>query len=1233
MRSTKETVPTFFESGLRSCFLQICVLMLTLGAMLLPSTRAFAQADQGAITGTVLDPQERVVASAQITITEVDTGFTASIKTNHSGYYEVSPLKIGHYSVTCSAPGFKTETESGLMLNVNDRLGVNFHLTVGQTTEQVTVQASDIPLLQTEDSSTGLVASESVINDTPLNQRNYVFIAQLAAGVAQTPPGYGRGQGNGDFDANGVGPYQNNFILDGVDNNTSSIDFLNNASYVIKPPPDALAEFKVQTSNYSAELGHGGGAVINASIKSGTNAFHGDAWEYFRNDDLDANNAFAVSKAEYRQNQFGATVGGPVMKNHLFFFGDFEENRIIIGNTTTASIPTLRMRTGDFSELLNPALTGQSAPITIYNPGSVNTPVNCGGSSPNVFCANQISNVALHIFNMMPTPNGPQAADTYNNYVTNVNQESDTAQWDARMDWNVNARDQAFARFSYSNNPTYTKDPYGSILDGGGYGTDGASRLKAEDLALSETHVFSPTLSNELRFSFMYNDFNYGIENENVDIAPTIGLGGIPFSPGQGGMPWITIAHYQGGSGQKGGVGGGQGGGDIGPDIGAGCCSPVYERENNGELRDNLTKISGKHALKIGFQFEKVRSEYFANAFPRGWEIYTGLYTSQPGNSNSGDAEADFLADEQELNVLSTAADTEQYRWYSSGYLQDDWKVTQKLTVNLGLRYDHFMPFEEKHDRQANFIPTSSGLPLGLTYNSTTGNWGGGSSTSSAVYSVPQGSPANLSNPVFQGLLAANNVSLNLGGSRTLSTYQELNFAPRVGFAYQVLPKTVVRGAYGIFFGGLENAFGTNLGQNYPWVNQPITRGSHYTTTTTPCSPGNPNATTPPLFNPYCDGDGVTLENGFATQIANGLQNLPVQAGMGLSAFPAALRTPYAEMYNLSVQEAIRPDLTATVGYVGTQSRHLQETNWNINSAWAMSATGTNNTPFDPFPGFGSITEVAYIGSGGYNSLQAALEKRYSQGLYLTATYTYSHSIDDVLGDLYPQNSNLIPLALERGNSDFDQRHRLSLNGNYKLPVGVGRQFLNHKGIAEEIVGGWSLGVMFAAQTGQPVNVTPSNDWYSTSVYGRAVKTGNPFKGGNQATNSGNTSCPATVKNKANWYNPCAFSNPPLDPSTIAPGTLLTTTAEVLPYTAHGRNQVMGPGYNNLNTSVFKRFSTFDGQYAEFRADIFDTFNTVTLGQPGGGINPGGAQITGARSLGANNPTRRFVQLALKYVF
>jgi hypothetical protein len=1156
----------------------------------LPSTPAFAQADQGAITGTVLDPQGMAVVNADITVTAVDTGFMTSIKTSSSGYYAVSPLKIGHYSVTCAAPGFKTETRSGLMLNVNDRLGVNFNLTIGQATEKVTVSASDAPLLQTEDSSTGQIVSEKVINDTPLNQRNYVFVAQLAAGVAQTPPAYGRSQVNGDFDANGVGPYQNDFILDGVDNNTSAIDFLNNASYVIKPPPDALAEFKVQTSNYSAELGHGGGAVINASIKSGTNAIHGNLWEYVRNDVLNAMNYKALTMPKYRQNQFGATIGGPFLKNHLFFFGDFEANRIVIGSTLTATVPTTLMKygngtttgPGDFSELLNTSLTGSAQPTTLYQPGSGGaTLLTCNGVQ-NAFCPGQTSTVAKNLLQMFPTPNGPNASKTYNNYVTNVNTTNNTAQWDGRVDWNVSAHDQAFARYSYSNNPFVAKSPLGPILDGGGYGSDGSNRLLSENLAISETHVFSPHLANEIRFSFTYGHFYYGVENSNSNIAPTLGLGGVPYAPGQGGIPSFSIS-------------------GISPAPGGPCCAPVNERENNAELRDNLTKIVGNHAFKVGFQFEKIRSEYNASTFARGYYTYNGTFTGKPGTSFTGYGVADFLADQQYQDRLSTLVDTLQFRWYGSGYLQDDWKVNPRLTLNLGLRYDHFMPFEEKHDRQANFIATTSGLN------------GSNLGTGTGQYIVPMGSPVNLSNPAFVAEAAGNNITIVTNGSRTLSSYQELNFAPRVGFAYAVMPKTVMRGAYGIFFGGVENAFGTNLGINYPWSTQAYLY--------------SPSC----IVNQHCATNGITLETGVASYIVNGALNLPL-VSLGLAAYPAAIKTPYVQSYNLSVQEAFRHDLTATVAYVGTQSRHLQQTNWNINSPWAAAPAGTLMTPYEPFSNFGAITQVAYIGAGQYNSLQATLDKRFSQGLYFTATYTYSHSIDDVLGDLGALNANLIPIGYQKGNSDFDQRHRLSLNGNYQLPVGEGRQFLNHKGIADEIVGGWSLGVMFAVQTGQPFNITP-NTVAPAGVSARAHLTGNPYKAGGSpnATNPGIV-CPTTVRNATHWYNPCAFSNP-LPSSNLAPGQLLTSTAAVLPYTNYGKNQLSGPGFNNLNTSLFKRFTTFEGQYVEFRADIFDTFNTVALGQPSGGVNTASGLISGARVLGANNPSRRFVQLALKYTF
>ncbi len=332
----------------------VLVLMMTMG---LGST-CLAQVDQGAITGVVQDSSRAVVPNAAITVTNTDTGLDFQAKTNASGIYVVSPLKIGNYTVTATADGFQTTTHENLHVDAQARLEVNLTLQPGAVSQTVTVSDAP-PLLETQTGAVGQVISTETINNTPLNGRNWVYIAQLTAGVAP-PFGNTRGSGSGDFVANGQRAEQNNFILDGVDNNTNLVDFLNGSSYVMRPPPDALSEFSLQTSNFSAEFGHSAGGVMNASIKSGTNQIHGDVWEYLRNTNLDAINWNAGPNAvtpPYHQNQFGATLGFPIWKNKLFYFGDIEANRISISNPTPINVPTALMKQGNFSELLNGRLT------------------------------------------------------------------------------------------------------------------------------------------------------------------------------------------------------------------------------------------------------------------------------------------------------------------------------------------------------------------------------------------------------------------------------------------------------------------------------------------------------------------------------------------------------------------------------------------------------------------------------------------------------------------------------------------------------------------------------------------------------------------------------------------------------------------------------------------------------------------------------------------------------------
>ena len=417
---------------------------------LLMSVYSSAQTDQGAITGVVQDSSGAVIPNAQVTATNIDTGLALETKSNNSGVFVFSPLKIGRYTVSASSTGFQTVSHENLHLDIQERLNLSFKLPTGAVTETVKVD-SEAPVLQTQDAAVGQVISTKEINDTPLNGRNWVYIAQLTSGVAP-PFGNTRGSGSGDFVANGQRAEQNNFILDGVDNNTNLVDFLNGASYIMRPPPDALSEFSLQTSNFSAEFGHSAGAVLQANIKSGTNQIHGDVWEYLRNTNLDAipwNAGPGAVVPPYHQNQFGATLGLPIWKNKLFYFGDMEVNRISISNPTLINVPSALERQGNFSELLNGDLSGVGAPTLLYQPNSADPtkPLVCNGQQ-NVFCASQINSVAQGILNLYPAPNTGNG-NLFNNYRVNVGNTDDTIQWDQRLDWNVNAKDQSYVRYSY----------------------------------------------------------------------------------------------------------------------------------------------------------------------------------------------------------------------------------------------------------------------------------------------------------------------------------------------------------------------------------------------------------------------------------------------------------------------------------------------------------------------------------------------------------------------------------------------------------------------------------------------------------------------------------------------------------------------------------------------------------------------------------------------------------------
>jgi outer membrane receptor protein involved in Fe transport len=1162
---------------------------------LVPALAAWGQVDQGTITGLVEDASHALIPGAKVTVTDTNTGLELQRNTNASGNFTFSPLKIGDYKVSATAPGFETSQEN-VHLDIQQRLNLVFTLKLGKVTQSVTV-SSAAPLEQTQSASVGQVISAQTINNTPLNGRNWVYIAQLTAGVAP-PFGNTRGSGSGDFVANGQNAEQNNFILDGVDNNTNLIDFLNGSSYVIRPPPDALAEFKLQTSNFSAQFGHSAGAVVNASVKSGTNHIHGDFWEYFRNTNLDATNWNATTKGPYHQNQFGGTLGFPIMKNHLFYFGDMEADRISIANPSIINVPTALMRKGDFSELLNPALTGQNEPVQLYQPNSGGTTkLSCNGAN-NVFCPGQIDTVAQKILNLYPSPNAGVPGQTYNNYNTNLGTADDTIQWDQRVDWNVSQRDQAYARYSYSHEIRSNGLPLGPILDGSGFGGETDTNL-AENFMLSETHTFGPTLTNEFRFGYNWISSIYHQPNANNNsLSATLGLGGVPnLGPGLGGIP---LGYFNDGSIHQWGSVGTQ-----------------DEAQNVYQILDNVSKNIGNHSLVAGVSFQSLRVFDRYAAAPLGQYFYSNTFTGSPGVSYTGYGAADFLANQMGSADIYTTPAFHDSEWYDAAYLQDDWKVTRKLTLDLGVRYDHYEPYKERNNNQAN-ITQAANLGIG---------------TGSAVYELPsQSSNQNLGAP-FLSTLAQDNITLKYVSNPRLASGQNMNFAPRIGLAYLASPKTVVRAGYGIFYGGLQNEGNTNLGTNFPWSNSAYLYPPS-------CVSGN---------CPSLASQGITLENGLVAKTGVGLQNFV--SNPGLHGVDGNIKTPYTIGYNLAVEQLLSNNLAATLTYVGNVARHIP-LYYDPNTIRGLYAPGTNTQQYQPFPDFGGMGIIHYGGMSDFNSLQAKLEKRMSMGLNFLTTYTWGHNLTDdsdagglstAVGD---RNMALIPWSQEYTNSPYDVRQRFTFNGSYQLPFGRGRAFLNNSRWQDEVIGGWSSSLTFAAQTGTPFSVSPD---ISTAAGGgaRAIETHDPFAAGGTADtiNNPGVTCAISVRTRAHWYNPCAFANPipgdaiaPVGTPAGTPGyqffAPVTDEASAIALLGGRSNTIYGPGYYRVDMSLFKSFSTFREQKLQLRVDAFNLLNHPTLSNPGNSSDgSSGGQIYGPKFFQSNTPDARFFQVSGKYSF
>jgi carboxypeptidase family protein/TonB-dependent receptor-like protein len=1178
-----------------------------------------AQVDAGAILGTVTDASGSAIHGATVTLTNEGTSATISTATGNDGVYKFTPVRIGNYKITVTFQGFETSTRPHVSVNVGENVVADFTLKPGNVTTTVEVTAA-APVLQSQDASVGQVIDSRSVNDLPLNGRNFTFLAQLAAGV-NTPQADTRGNAaSGAFSANGLRPAQNNYLLDGIDNNSDTVDFLNGTNYVVLPPVDAVEEFKVQTSDFSAEFGRSGAAVLNATIKSGTNEFHGDVWEFFRNDKLDAadffENEHQVPKGELRQNQFGFTAGGPVYipkifngKNKVFIFGDYQALRRVQGTILSGSVPSIAERNSGYTNfqdliaaqsgtvtdalgrtmpvgtILDPATTRQISPgVYVRDPfgtcanepaGFTYTVATCG---LNMIPAGRLDQNAIALLNLYPLPTTNAVGSLFSNFANSPKLFEHANSFDTRMDINFNEKNQLFYRFSLVDDPQFIPGIFGGTADGGGF-QQGTQTAIAEQSALGYTHTFSPTLINEVRAGLNYlHTSRYSPDaNDLTNIPGEFGIQGVPQVPLNGGLPAFGINGLS--------------------TLGSNAFLPSDEVTSTFQLTDSVTKIYGKHTFKMGFEWQHVKFSTLQPPWSRGEYDYNGDYTEVPTVDSGNTGRADFLLTPIASTVaggvdfvggsssidLSNISLTDNGKNYYGGYFNDDWKVSRKLTVNLGVRYDFFGLVFEHHGNQANFIPAG-------------GPFGGPAYLLPASTSCSPGVDLSSS---FLNLLATDGIaceSTNAEG-KGLGTSQNNNFAPRVGFAYQVNPKLVVRGGFGIFYNGFENrGFSPNLGENYPFqFNFQYSSPNDVT----PISAGTPFAScaaTAPV------GGTAIFEAGFS---CNSLTPLQVNAsGLALRGIQFNYQTPYSMGGNLTVQYQLTPSLSVQAGYVTSLARHL-ESFPGSNEPTSIAAESTPESTLVPFPDFGfGSSYAATAGMSAYHSLQTKVEKRFANGLNFLFTYTYSKTMTDA-GDLLNGGSVAgfrapdvpgLGMAFDYGLADFDIRNVFHFSGGYELPFGKGKRFASDaSGAMDKLVGGWSINWSSTFQGGQPISIgCPSGT--ASSLGCGALYTGQPLDLG--------------LHNDANgllsWFgNPAAFTQPCVlgaggvpEPNTPTGCVPLTGSAAL-----GGITQVPGPGFHRLDFSAFKQIPLSERFRMEFRAEIFNIFNHPNFNAPNFGGN------------------------------
>jgi len=1260
---------------MKRLFERICLVAALVCLSLICAVGARAQ-NTADVVGTVTDASGGVLPGATVTITNTETNVSQTTQTTSGGDYVFALLQVGSYVVKVEEKGFKTYSASSIALSAGDRARVDAKMEVGDVTQTVEVQAATAPALQTDSSGLGTLVTSQAVEDLPLDGRNIVRLVQLSVGTTEGAPGsIAEGARPDDrrqtsaFSANGQGDSENESMIDGFDNNERIIGTIG-----ARPSIDAIQEVNVSTNKYDASVGRTGGAVVDIITKSGTNSFHGSGFEFFRNKVLNTNPNYnftlannpvgaaapynscptaaacpAAPNPAFRQNQYGGSIGGPIRKDKTFFFADYEGLSEAIGlQASLFSVPTLCERGMavcpdgftvpntntpgggyDFSDY--PAVSEKTVGSTSNcstAAAAVGTPLQYGSATCPYVTIPYASTTPLGraFFNMYPLPNTGTAGALTNNYTSAPVKTFNSKTYDGRVDQHFSEKDTLFGRITYNDETTITPNGFPNVClnaDGtlntatpcGGVAVEpvvtsyaGPNKEDQYSFGLSYVHVYTPNLLLDLKFGIFRSQILSFPANQGTEVSTKLGFPCTTTSC----IDYTTGASLVGGSGLTHAVVSGLNSAGALTQIGDTTFVPLGYWDTNFTYSAGLTWNKGAHSIKIGLGLIRRRAGVAQSNAAQGSFSFNGSYT--------GEAEGDLLEGLAISQTRNNSLVQQGFRmWEPSGYLQDDWRARSWLTLNLGVRYDIFTPYTEVHGRISNYDP-------------------------------------------FTGLLVSPSLPGNQQSNSTgMVTTPYTDLAPRVGFAATLKHNTVVRGGFGLTF------FPTNYRSDYYFLNAPfnyaescsIQNNASGGGTNSPCTTAAfdgpagqfANAATSVYGLPVSSGSGSTLGQTGGALLAAGLPipvlnialatNTATYAGTGIIGVPINQQEAYLEQMNLQIQKEFGANVIS-VGYVGELGRHAEVNGAPENQPTEPSLSGTppltlgGVTPLGTLPGFpwlqkiSGLTEANNWGTSAYEGLQASFVRRFNKGLTVNLNYTWSHTMSDINSNAcvssyfatqtpcLVDSSNGVSATSPRqvfgfqqyawGNDPLDVEDRITWGINYQLPFGK-----SMTGVEGAIVKGWGVNTSGSWQTGIPFSVSASSNT-SQLTPGQLL----------DQIGSGKLSNP-TIHD---WFKLTDFVQP-------ATGTLGNQRID----------QIVGPSQKRLDASLFKDFPIKEQIRLQFRAEVFNLFNTPNFGNPGASIaftgtgpsapvNLTGTHVT-TGEINSLNATwnQREVQFALKLLF